>query len=244
MFSPRADRRSRRSGLMSEGLPPCQVLPASNRKIQPHPEPGCETPHRSSQPMARWTRQANCEHVGSFCRLCTLNVAQILPSFPIFRIFQRTSGMGFSVGINFRCYVVYQEAVGRSFWDSAEGWGTAVVASRSGWPNRFSYAGHVTMKKARRTQFQHAKLTRLRRHLDISIDPDKPRRLRTRSARYAAALAEQLGMIERPRCCSWCRRRRRLERHHWDYNEPLLVTFLCSDCHEIADSMARGAEIA
>ena len=64
-----------------------------------------------------------------------------------------------------------------------------------------------------------------------------PRRIRTRSARYAAALGEQLGLITRPKCCSWCRRRQRLERHHWDYDEPLNVTFLCADCHAIADSM-------
>ncbi len=92
------------------------------------------------------------------------------------------------------------------------------------------------MKKVRRNR-QHAKFARLRRHLEISADLDRPRRIRTRSARYAAALAEQLGLIERPKCCSWCRRRRRLERHHWDYEEPLIVTFLCGECHDIADSM-------
>lgn len=99
------------------------------------------------------------------------------------------------------------------------------------------------MKKVRRNR-QHAKIARLRRHLEISADPDRPRRIRTRSARYAAALAEQLGMIERPHGCSWCRRRRSLERHHWNYDEPLNVTFLCSDCHPIADSMNYQANSA
>jgi len=99
------------------------------------------------------------------------------------------------------------------------------------------------MKKTRRNR-QYAKFARLRRHLDISLDLLKPRRIRTRSARYAAALGEQLGLIERPRCCAWCRRRRRLERHHWDYSEPLNVTFLCIDCHAIADSMNVEAGIA
>jgi len=99
------------------------------------------------------------------------------------------------------------------------------------------------MKKARRNR-QFAKFARLRRHLEVSSNPDKPRRVRTRSARYAAALAEQLGLIERPRTCAWCRRRQRLERHHWCYDEPLNVTFLCGDCHEIADSMAWGQETA
>ena len=99
------------------------------------------------------------------------------------------------------------------------------------------------MKKGRRNH-QHAKFARLRRHLDISLDLMKPRRIRTRSARYAAALGEQLGLITRPHGCSWCRRRLRLERHHWNYDEPLNVTYLCIDCHAIADSMVLQAGIA
>jgi hypothetical protein len=99
------------------------------------------------------------------------------------------------------------------------------------------------MKKSRRNR-QHEKFARLRRHLEISVDPLRPRRVRTRSARYAAALGEQLGLIERPRCCSWCRRRLRLERHHWNYDEPLNVTYLCVDCHTIADTMVFEAATA
>ena len=57
-------------------------------------------------------------------------------------------------------------------------------------------------------------------------------------------LGEQLGLITRPKGCSWCRRRLRLERHHWDYDEPLNVIYLCIDCHAIADSMAWEAGIA
>src|SRR3954454_16005164 len=99
------------------------------------------------------------------------------------------------------------------------------------------------MKKVRRNR-SHAKFARLRRHLEISSDLLRPRRIRTRSARYAAALAEQLGLIDRPKCCSWCRRRQRLERHHWNYAEPLNVTFLCVDCHAIADPLARETQSA
>jgi hypothetical protein len=99
------------------------------------------------------------------------------------------------------------------------------------------------MKKAKRNRL-HAKFARLERHLEIVADLQKPRRIRTRSARYAAALGEQLGLIERPRGCAWCRRRHRLERHHWDYEEPLNVTFLCPDCHSIADVMVSGAATA
>lgn len=106
-----------------------------------------------------------------------------------------------------------------------------------------SNTGNVSMKKSRRNR-QHAKFARLRRHLEISLDLLKPRRIRTRSARYAAALGEQLGLITRPKRCAWCRRRLRLERHHWNYDEPLNVTYLCVDCHAIADTMAMGAEIA
>ena len=96
------------------------------------------------------------------------------------------------------------------------------------------------MKKCRRNR-QFAKFARLRRHLDISLDAFRPRRIRTRSARYAAALAEQLGLLTRPKCCVWCRRRLRLERHHWDYDEPLNVTYLCADCHTIANSMVTAS---
>lgn len=99
------------------------------------------------------------------------------------------------------------------------------------------------MKKGRRN-LHHAKFARLRRHLDICLDALRPRRIRTRSARYAAALGEQLGLIERPRCCTWCRRHARLERHHWDYEEPLNVTFLCVDCHDVADQMVYSGAIA
>src|SRR5947208_5600667 len=99
------------------------------------------------------------------------------------------------------------------------------------------------MKKVRRNR-SHAKFARLRRHLEISSDQLRPRRIRTRSARYAAALAEQLGLIDRPKCCAWCRRRRRLQRHHWDYGQPLEVMYLCADCHAIADPMVWGADSA
>ena len=93
------------------------------------------------------------------------------------------------------------------------------------------------MKRVQKVRL-HAKAARLRRQLEIAADEMRPRRIRTRSARYAAALAEQLGLIERPACCAWCRRRRTtLERHHWDYDQPLHVAYLCRDCHPIADSM-------
>ena len=99
------------------------------------------------------------------------------------------------------------------------------------------------MKRSRRNHAK-SKFARLRRHLQISLDQLRPRRMRTRSARYAAALAGQLGLIARPKSCAWCRRRLKLERHRWDYGEPLNVTFLCADCHPIADTMASKAGTA
>jgi hypothetical protein len=98
--------------------------------------------------------------------------------------------------------------------------------------------------KNRKRDRHRALLARLTRHLEISIDALRPRRIRTRSARYAAALGETLGLITRPRCCVWCRRRRRLQRHHWDYAEPLNVSFLCADCHAVADVMVMRAQSA
>jgi hypothetical protein len=99
------------------------------------------------------------------------------------------------------------------------------------------------MRKSRRNR-ERAIFARLQRQLENSLDILRPRRVRTRSARYAASLAERLGLIERPRACSWCRRHGRLERHHWDYNEPLNVTYLCVDCHDIADQMVVRAASA
>jgi hypothetical protein len=99
------------------------------------------------------------------------------------------------------------------------------------------------MKKRMRDR-RRALYARLSRQLEICFDPLRPRRIRTRSARYAAALGEALGMISRPRCCVWCRRRARLQRHHWDYDQPLNVTYLCVDCHALADNMVARIQSA
>lgn len=88
---------------------------------------------------------------------------------------------------------------------------------------------------------RRTKFAKLARQLRLAADRDLSRRARTRAARYAAALAEQLGMLPRPKACQWCRRRLPLERHHPDHDEPLAVIFLCRDCHELADGMDLGA---
>ena len=84
---------------------------------------------------------------------------------------------------------------------------------------------------------KRAKFDRMERHLAIANDLGVTRRIRTRSARYAAALAEQLGILERPRSCRWCGHHRRLFRHHDDHWLPLAVLYLCRPCHLIADTI-------
>lgn len=76
---------------------------------------------------------------------------------------------------------------------------------------------------------------RYKRHFSICTDTGKPIEIRKKSVRYASYLAERLGIIKRPRVCGWCRQKRYLYRHHWDYENPLDVSFLCKNCHVIAD---------
>jgi hypothetical protein len=78
--------------------------------------------------------------------------------------------------------------------------------------------------------------SRLARALATSRNFDKPRRTRHDAARRAAALAERLGLVNRPSVCQACFHFRPLERHHPDYSDPILVEFLCRDCHQKADS--------
>jgi hypothetical protein len=85
---------------------------------------------------------------------------------------------------------------------------------------------------------------RLRRQLDIAANLDRTRRARTRAARFAAALAEKLGVIDRPKVCEWCRKRKPLERHHPCHDRPLDVFWLCHDCHLVADRMDLGTSEA
>jgi hypothetical protein len=42
-----------------------------------------------------------------------------------------------------------------------------------------------------------------------------------------------------PMCCQMCGLSKRLERHHPDYDLPLLVVWLCKPCHVIADETRR-----
>ncbi len=47
---------------------------------------------------------------------------------------------------------------------------------------------------------------------------------------------------KRPECCQMCSQPKvRLERHHPDYNLPLMIAWLCKPCHVIADRERRQA---
>ena len=84
----------------------------------------------------------------------------------------------------------------------------------------------------------------LARKLAIVADPAIPMGRRKRAARLAAAMAERVGLIERPRACQRCGKKRRLERHHADHLDPLRIEWLCSaGCHRLAD-MASSTRVA
>ena len=52
--------------------------------------------------------------------------------------------------------------------------------------------------------------------------------------RYANSLlnkAVNQGRIEKPKCCSMCKKEGLLHGHHHDYGQPFNVTWLCPKCH-------------
>lgn len=63
---------------------------------------------------------------------------------------------------------------------------------------------------------------------------------RRAACRQASAQAEKLGLLIRPDACERCGEDRYLTRHHADYTEPLLVEYLCEDCHAEADAEIRA----
>lgn len=80
-------------------------------------------------------------------------------------------------------------------------------------------------------------LSRLHRAIANSQNYKNSTRDRHHAARYAACLAERLGLIDRPSVCQACFHFRPLDRHHPDYSRPIHVEFLCKDCHAEADRM-------
>lgn len=86
--------------------------------------------------------------------------------------------------------------------------------------------------------------SRLERAITASNNFKISKRDRHHAARRAAALAERLGLIDRPSVCQACFHSRPLDRHHPDHSNPISVEFLCKDCHKAADRnllQKRGA---
>lgn len=77
---------------------------------------------------------------------------------------------------------------------------------------------------------------RLSRNLAAATDPTIPSATRKRRARHAAHFAEKLGIILRPDRCEACGSREFLEKHHTNYTLPLSISWLCDDCHTLADA--------
>jgi len=61
------------------------------------------------------------------------------------------------------------------------------------------------------------------KNLDLSKDEKRKRKNSRRNARNYPLKKE----------CQICYSPEKLERHHWNYNKPLLVSTLCEECHEI-----------
>ena len=57
-------------------------------------------------------------------------------------------------------------------------------------------------------------------------------------AQNAAARAH----LQRPGSCQGCGVTTRVEKHHPDYSQPLLIEWLCKPCHAIADRIRRQNE--
>ena len=50
-------------------------------------------------------------------------------------------------------------------------------------------------------------------------------------AREAVKRAVRKGVLVRPFACERCQRPERLQAHHHDYRQPLVVEWICRDCH-------------
>jgi hypothetical protein len=52
------------------------------------------------------------------------------------------------------------------------------------------------------------------------------------AAQQAVKAAIASGKLEKWPGCAACKRKRDLEAHHFDYDQPLQVTWLCMKCHK------------
>lgn len=51
------------------------------------------------------------------------------------------------------------------------------------------------------------------------------------------------GLLERPGTCEFCKLGTYLHAHHDDYEQPLVVAWLCSSCHQIVHALLRGERV-
>lgn len=56
-------------------------------------------------------------------------------------------------------------------------------------------------------------------------------------AQQAVKTALQTGRLEKWPGCAACRRKKDLEAHHYDYDRPLDVSWLCVKCHKAAHAI-------
>ena len=61
-------------------------------------------------------------------------------------------------------------------------------------------------------------------------------------AHTAVGNAVRDGKLMKPELCEGCGLPKRVEAHHPDYSQPLLVVWLCKPCHAIADKIRRRIE--
>ena len=83
---------------------------------------------------------------------------------------------------------------------------------------------------------RHLGVTRQRAHQIKNPDDDKAR------AELARALAK--GDVTRPRICTLCRVPQRVQGHHLDYKYPLIVVWVCVQCHAKLHPHYPGAKVA
>jgi len=81
---------------------------------------------------------------------------------------------------------------------------------------------------------------RIRKDKWIKNNPEKNKEVKQKSfikhkkeyekMLYARKMAQKIPLHSN---CDICGSTKKLERHHWDYNKPLLVNTLCKTCHAI-----------
>ena len=72
-------------------------------------------------------------------------------------------------------------------------------------------------------RYNKIKIRLTNKNMDLDI-VEKKKRFNARSYARKTPLKKECGI---------CKTTERLERYHWDYNKPLLVSTLCNQCHEI-----------